>query len=246
MLIKAAVYARTELVTIFRDKKAFLLIISFPIVFALLYGLVLGAFGKNESVNAFVYALPSTLTTMAVFTCINGAAGSIARNREGKLFARLMFMDINTMVILFGKIYYFLIITLAQTFLLLMTAVIFFHMDIFLVLPVILITLLFAFFSLVIGVCIANLTDSEDGAEHATVLISFVMLVLGAWFPVSSMPDLAVKIARFNPVYYFVDSLNYIVTGSSIDSIFINIVVLLILSAVMFILSVISFKKGEL
>ncbi|MGB9878934.1 MAG: ABC transporter permease, partial [Candidatus Pelagibacter ubique] len=236
---------KTEILTILRDKKALILICSFPIVFALLYGLVLGAFGSTNK-KIYLNSLSSTLTTMIVFTCINGSAGSIARSRENKLFSRLCFTNINYMVIMLGKIIYFLLITLIQTILLDIISIIFFDMTLLMAIQVIGMAVLFAFFSLSLGILIANITDTEDGAEHATVLISFVFLILGAWYPISSMSGIVKKIVKVNPVYYFVDSINNIVGSNNDLAIYINIIILVGISAVMFTLSNLTFKRGNI
>ena len=180
---KSLTYTRIELLVILRDRKASILILLFPIVFAIIYGLVLGAF-VDPSSNSFIFAIPSTLATMVTFTCVNGGAGSMARNRENKQFARLLLSNIRPSNIVVGKGIYFLIITCVQTTLLLGTVSIFFEFSVSKLPIIILITGVFSIFAVSIGTCAANFSDTEDGAEHFTVLISFVMLVLGSWFPI--------------------------------------------------------------
>lgn len=242
---KSIAYAKTEVLTIWRDKKALVLIISFPIFFALLYGLVLGAFSEGKS-NNFLAAIPSTLATMTAFTCVNGSAGSVARTRENKLFARLLLTNIKSMYLILGKVFYFLLITCMQTLLLLLTGSIFFGLALEDIGWILFGTLMFAFFCLTLGIVLANLTDSEDGAEHSTVLISFMMLVLGAWFPVENMPDVAQKIAHANPVFYFLKIINTILQNGNVVDVIIPIIVIVVLCMVAFLMAIITFKKGNI
>lgn len=242
---KSIAFAKTEILTIWRDKKALVLIISFPIFFALLYGLVLGAFVEGES-NNFLAAIPSTLATMTAFTCVNGSAGSVARTRENKIFARLLLCNIQNAHLILGKIFYFLLVTCVQTLLLLLTGNIFFGLNMGDIVWILISTLTFAFFCLALGTILANLTDSEDGAEHSTVLISFMMLVLGAWFPVENMPDIAQKIAHINPVFYFMEIINTILENGNMADVIVPVIVIVVLCLLAFFIAITTFKKGDI
>jgi ABC-2 type transport system permease protein len=99
-------------------------------------------------------------------------------------------------------------------------------------------------FFVCVGVVIASLLQQEEAYRTVQGMIIFPLMFLsGIFFPVDKLPTWLGWIAYANPVTYAVDLFRYSLTGKNIIPVWIDVILLLVLSVSFFGLSVWLFDR---
>jgi len=97
-----------------------------------------------------------------------------------------------------------------------------------------------------LGMLVGTVSKSVESAAVVGNLITFPMMFLsGTFFPVSQMPAYLQNIAHVLPLFYVIDGLNQVMVYNNVGPMLVDVVVLLVASAIVFALAVSLFKWRE-
>lgn len=97
-----------------------------------------------------------------------------------------------------------------------------------------------------LGMLVGTISRSVESAAVVGNLITFPMMFLsGTFFPVSQMPMYLQNVAHVLPLYYVIDGLNQAMIYSNFGQGLFDVEVMVVLSAVVFVLAVVFFKWRE-
>src|SRR5713101_535907 len=97
-----------------------------------------------------------------------------------------------------------------------------------------------------LGMLVGTISKSVESAAVVGNLITFPMMFLsGTFFPVSQMPAYLQNVAHVLPLFYVIDGLNQIMVYNNVGPMLIDALVLLVASAIVFVLAVSLFKWRE-
>ncbi|MEW6606396.1 MAG: ABC transporter permease [bacterium] len=218
-----------------RRRTNIFLLCSFPIVFATLYGWSLNAFSESQTdTNAYLDGLPSTIITMLMFTCFNGAGVAIAKERKSGLLTRLLLSPTHPVVIMYTKILFFMIIILIQTTLLFIVSRIFWGLttNIATLFCILVVTVLISVIMTGFGVFFANLIRTPEATEYGGVIIIFSLLLIGGcWVPIYMLPEFVQSVAKGLPIFYAINILKQLIlSAQGLGGIIFNVIILMIIS----------------
>lgn len=113
----------------------------------------------------------------------------------------------------------------------------------FLMIPFILIGV---FLFTCLGVLSGSIAKTEEGASVIGNIITFPMMFLaGTFFPVSIMPGWLQTVAHVLPLYYIIDGLNAVMIYTNMHAAFVDIIVSIVVSAVIFVITYALFNWKE-
>ena len=97
-----------------------------------------------------------------------------------------------------------------------------------------------------LGMLVGTVSKSVESAAVVGNLITFPMMFLsGTFFPVSQMPAYLQNVAHVLPLFYVIDGLNQVMVYNNVGPMLVDVVVLLVASAIVFALAVSLFKWRE-
>ncbi len=97
-----------------------------------------------------------------------------------------------------------------------------------------------------LGMLVGTVSKSVESAAVVGNLITFPMMFLsGTFFPVSQMPAYLQNIAHVLPLFYVIDGLNQVMVYNNLGPMLVDVLVLLVASAIVFVLAVSLFKWRE-
>lgn len=101
-------------------------------------------------------------------------------------------------------------------------------------------------FFVALGMLVGTVTKSQESAGVIGNIITFPMMFLsGTFFPVSSMPTYLQNIAHALPLFYVVDGLSDVMIYQNFGKALIDILILTVISAIVFVAAVRTFKWRE-
>ncbi len=97
-----------------------------------------------------------------------------------------------------------------------------------------------------LGMLVGTVSKSVESAAVVGNLITFPMMFLsGTFFPVSQMPAYLQNVAHVLPLFYVIDGLNQVMVYHNLGPMLTDVLVLLVASAIVFVLAVSLFKWRE-
>ena len=97
-----------------------------------------------------------------------------------------------------------------------------------------------------LGMLVGTVSKSVESAAVVGNLITFPMMFLsGTFFPVSQMPAYLQNVAHVLPLFYVIDGLNQVMVYNNLGPMLTDTLVLLVASAIVFVLAVSLFKWRE-
>jgi ABC-2 type transport system permease protein len=97
-----------------------------------------------------------------------------------------------------------------------------------------------------LGMLVGTVSKSVESAAVVGNLITFPMMFLsGTFFPVSQMPAYLQSIAHVLPLFYVIDGLNQVMVYNNLGPMLVDVLVMLVASAIVFILAVSLFRWRE-
>ena len=97
-----------------------------------------------------------------------------------------------------------------------------------------------------LGMLVGTVSKSVESAAVVGNLITFPMMFLsGTFFPVSQMPAYLQNVAHVLPLFYVIDGLNQVMVYGNVGPMIVDVLVLLVSSAIVFALAVSLFKWRE-
>jgi ABC-2 type transport system permease protein len=166
--------------------------------------------------------------------------------KKTKLFKQLSLTPLTKGEWLISKIMWYILLSLISFVLMTVVGVYVFGGQVVLTLWVIPFLLLGPLFFVALGMLVGSISKSVESASVIGNIITFPMMFLsGTFFPLSIMPTYLQTLAHVFPLYYLIDGLNAVMVYSNYSSAVIDVVVLLVLSAIIFVAAIRVFKWRE-
>jgi ABC-2 type transport system permease protein len=190
----------------------------------------------TESSNAFAQSSPGM---MAQFTIagLMGASAILVLERKSKAMRRLLTTAISRVEILLGHYLAMFVMIFVQLLILILFGQLLLKLDYFdRPIATLLLAVATALFAASLGLLIGSIAKTEEQALVFAMIPMFVLSGLGgAWVPLEITPEAFQQIARFTPLAFVMDGFqDIIIRGLDLQSISINLAVLLLYAIVLF------------
>jgi ABC-2 type transport system permease protein len=201
---------------------------------------------KSNSYKYIDFLIPGligfSVLTSPMFSLVNISS----EYKKTKLFKQLSLTPLTKTEWLTSKIIWYVVLGMISFLLMTQVGAALFgaHLDYaWMIIPFLVIGPLF-FVSL--GMLVGTISRSVESAAVVGNLITFPMMFLsGTFFPVSQMPMYLQNIAHGLPLFYMIDGLNQVMIYNNFGQALFDVEVLLVLSAIVFVLAVVFFKWRE-
>jgi ABC-2 type transport system permease protein len=204
--------ARRILTELFRRRRSLISWLIFPALILMLNGLITAERADTTVSTAFEVAAPPTLVGAALFfSCLGGGVATVVSEREQQTLKRLFLSPLS-------GVSYFLGIFLAHSAIGVGQTLVIFAIAIFAgatfpgaawplaVLIIWLSILAYVGLGFMLGTQFARRT--EDVSALIAAFGVPLMVLGGAFLPISLFPDSLLDIARFNPIYHMTEALS--------------------------------------
>ncbi|HEX4920995.1 MAG TPA: ABC transporter permease [Candidatus Bathyarchaeia archaeon] len=201
---------------------------------------------KSQSYKYIDFLIPGlvgfSVLTSPMFSLVNISS----EYKKTKLFKQLSLTPLTKTEWLTSKIIWYVVLGVFSFFLMTQVGAALFgaHLEYsFAVIPFLILGPLF-FVSL--GMLVGMISKSVESAAVVGNLITFPMMFLsGTFFPVSLMPAYLQNIAHVLPLFYLIDGLNQVMIYTNLAQALFDVELILVISAVVFVLAVVFFKWRE-
>jgi len=205
ILVQVIAIAQRILLELWRQKRSLILWVMFPISLLVLNGLVLAEGAKISTSEAFKLAAPSTVVGAALFfSCLGGTVSTIVAERESKTLKRLLLSPLHGTAYFLGIYLAYVCIGVGQT--LLVYAIASFWQVQFAGALWLGAVIVLASIGSYVGIGFLLGTKLARRTEDVNSLVAGIgvpLLILGgAFFPTSYLPDDLLLLAQLNPVYH--------------------------------------------
>ncbi len=200
-------------------------------------------YGEIEYID---FLLPGILAMTMFMSSMLGLGNSIAGERERGELARLFMTPTSISSVITGKIISQVVREMIQALILILSAMIIFNAVIngsmaLLLLVMLVSVLCFVGFGMMIS---ATSKTQEDYIQIVMPIAMPMMFICGVFFPKETMPWLLQKISYFLPLTYADDAFRAVMLqGAGIGSIAWDLLVLLLFTAVFFVVGVVRFNR---
>lgn len=200
-------------------------------------------YGEIEYID---FLLPGVLAMTMFMSSMLGLGNSIAGERERGELARLFMTPTSVSSVLSGKIVSQVVKEMIRAIILILAAMLIFNAvingNILLLILVMLISVLcFVGFGMMIS---ATSKTQEDYIQIVMPIAMPMMFICGVFFPKETMPWLLQKISYLLPLTYAEDAFRAVMLkGAGIESIAIDLIILLAFTALFFIVGVVRFNR---
>ena len=201
---------------------------------------------KSQSYKYIDFLIPGlvgfSVLTSPMFSLVNISS----EYKKTKLFKQLSLTPLTKTEWLTSKIIWYVVLGMISFLLMTQVGAALFgaHLDYALmIIPFLVIGPLF-FVSL--GMLVGTISRSVESAAVVGNLITFPMMFLsGTFFPVSQMPMYLQNVAHALPLFYMIDGLNQVMIYNNFGQALFDVEVMVVLSAIVFVLAVVFFKWRE-
>ena len=191
------------------------------------------------------YMVPGTLGLVLIWSGLNHASMTIATERTKGTFQRMVIAPVSPMVVLLGKLISALALVYMSAFIMLLSGVLLFQVNLYWNIPVILLAIFLGALSAIgIGLIISSLTKNEEAANSISVIISVpLQFFIGAFFPLSIMPAAAQAFGETLPFTKLVNAMQKIMTRNlAFDAVIPEILYLAVSGLILFLLGTIAYR----
>jgi ABC-2 type transport system permease protein len=168
------------------------------------------------------YMVPGTLGLVLLWSGLNHASMTIATERTKGTFQRMIIAPVSPTVVLIGKFISNLALVYMSGFIMLLSGILLFQVNLYWNIPVIILAMFLGSLSAIgIGLIISSVAKNEEAANSIAVIISVpLQFFIGAFFPLEMMPEAAQVFGRALPFTKMVDAMTDIMTRNlGIDAI---------------------------
>jgi ABC-2 type transport system permease protein len=160
------------------------------------------------------YMVPGTLGLVLIWSGLNHASRTIATERTKGTFQRMVIAPVSPAVVLLGKLISALAIVYMSAFIMLLSGVILFQVNLYWNIPVMLLAIFLGALSAIgIGLLISSFAKNEEAADSISVIISVpLQFFIGAFFPLSIMPPAAQAFGEALPFTKLVNAMQDVMT----------------------------------
>jgi ABC-2 type transport system permease protein len=183
-----------------------------------------------------------SILTSPMFSLVNISS----EYKKNKLFKQLSLTPLTKMEWLISKVMFYILLTIAGFLLMVGVGVFAFGAHVTLSAWLIPFLILGPMLFAALGMLVGTVTKNPETAGVIGNIVTFPMMFLaGTFFPISSMPEYLQMFAHVLPLFYVTEGLNNVMVYNNIPAALIDIAVLGIITAVIFVLAVKLFKWRE-
>lgn len=196
--------------------------------------------------NYFQFVAPGIIAMVVMTAVLTGLAASISREKEQGTLDGILVAPISRISIILGKTLSQSIRGLIQGIIILLLAIIFFHVKIAGSFFLVILILILGIFSFVgFGILVSALATEQETATQLLFMFQLPMLFLsGVFFPIEQMPKSMQYISKMIPLTYAIRALRkVIVLGGNIQSLLFEILILFLFGFFALLIAVPTFKK---
>lgn len=203
--------ARRILTELFRRKRSLISWMMFPALILMLNGLITAERADTTVSTAFEVAAPPTLVGAALFfSCLGGGVATVVSEREQQTLKRLFLSPLSGVSYFLGIFLAHSVIGMGQTLVIFAIATLAGASFPDAAWPLAAIIILLSILAYV-GLGFMLGTQFARRTEDVSALIAAfgvpLMVLGGAFLPISLFPDSLLEIAKFNPIYHMTEAL---------------------------------------
>ncbi|MCW4023257.1 MAG: ABC transporter permease [Candidatus Bathyarchaeota archaeon] len=191
------------------------------------------------------YMIPGTLGLVLLWSGLNHASMTIATERTKGTFQRMIIAPVSPTVVLIGKFLSNLALVYMSGFIMLVSGILLFQVNLYWNIPVIILAMFLGSLSAIgIGLIISSVAKNEEAANSIAVIISVpLQFFIGAFFPLEMMPQAAQAFGRALPFTKMVDAMTDIMTRNlGIEAILPELLYLTVSGIVLIALGTIAYR----
>ena len=191
------------------------------------------------------YMVPGTLGLVLIWSGLNHASMTIATERTKGTFQRMVVAPVSPTVVLLGKLISALAIVYMSAFIMLLSGVLLFQVNLYWDIPVIVLAIFLGALSAIgIGLIISSLAKNEEAANSISVIISVpLQFFIGAFFPLSIMPEAAQAFGNALPFTKLVSAMQDVMTRNlPFDAVVPEIAYLAVSGLILFLVGTIAYR----
>ncbi len=191
------------------EMKAYIEVLSDPITV-----LTSNAEVTENELQWIDYMVPGTLGLVLLWSGLNHASMTIATERTRGTFQRMIIAPVSPTIVLLGKFISNLALVYMSAFIMLVSGVLLFQVNLYWNIPVIILAIFLGSLSAIgIGLIISSVAKNEEAANSIAVIISVpLQFFIGAFFPLDMMPEAAQAFGNALPFTKLVDAMKDIMT----------------------------------
>lgn len=217
-----------------------------PFFFLLFFGFGFSTIRLEAGLNYIDFLTPGIITMSIVFSSIFSGV-SVIWDKQFGFLKEVLVAPVSRLTIVIGQTLGGSTIALIQGLIVLGISILLgVQVSIFGLLPAFLFMILIAFFSVNIGLIIASRLEDFEGFQLIMNLFIMPLIFLsGAFFPIENVPNWMKIIMLINPLTYAVDGLRGWLIGTSSLTIYLDFIVLIILSTSLMLIGAYAFSRTE-
>jgi ABC-2 type transport system permease protein len=201
---------------------------------------------KSQSYKYIDFLIPGMIGFAILVSPMFALTNISAQYKRDKIFKQLSLTPLTKTDWLLAKIGFYIIMTLISFVLMTAVGIFAFGAQITFTPWIIPFLLIGPFLFVSLGMLVGTVSTSVESAAVVGNLITFPMMFLsGTFFPVSTMPAYLQNIAHVLPLFYVIDGLNNVMIYGNIGAALDDVAILVVISAVIFVLAVRFFKWRE-
>lgn len=183
-----------------------------------------------------------SILTSPMFSLVNISS----EYKKNKLFKQLSLTPLTKMEWLISKVMFYIALTVAGFLLMVSVGIFAFGAHVTLSAWLIPFLVLGPMLFAALGMLVGTVTKNPETAGVIGNIVTFPMMFLaGTFFPISSMPEYLQTFAHILPLFYVTEGLNNVMVYDNIPAALVDIAVLAVITAVIFVLAVKLFKWRE-
>ena len=196
---------KKDLKLFLRNKQDMMISFLLPIIFITLFSFIFGNMGNSEEndIGGLVHVVAGTSVMMLLFS-VAGIGGSLIDEKQEGMLKKLLCSPMPPKHILYGKIVFANIISIAQLSIMFIYAWLVFGLDIMHHLPsLILMIIVIAYACASFGVLLASFAKTRQQVQGFSTIIVLVMSAIGgSMIPLFVMPEIMQNIAVVSVNYW--------------------------------------------
>jgi len=202
-------YQNIAIEQVMPDMKSYVEVLADPIIVS-----VSEAEVTEAELQWIDYMVPGTLGLVLIWSGLNHSSMTIATERTKGTFQRMVIAPVSPTVVLLGKLISAVTIVYMSAFIMLLSGVLLFQVNLHWNIPVMLLAIFLGALSAIgIGLIISSLAKNEEAANSIAVIISVpLQFFIGAFFPLSIMPEAAQAFGNALPFTKLVNAMQDVMT----------------------------------
>ncbi|PVX25710.1 MAG: hypothetical protein CW691_03675 [Candidatus Bathyarchaeum sp.] len=224
------------------DMQAYIQVLADPITVS-----ISNAEVTEDELKWIDYMVPGTLGLVLLWSGLNHASMTIATERTKGTFQRMVIAPISPSIVLLGKFISNLALVYMSGFIMLVSGVLLFQVNLYWNIPVIILAIFLGSLSAIgIGLIISSVAKNEEAANSIAVIISVpLQFFIGAFFPLDIMPEAAQAFGEALPFTKLVNAMKDIMTRNlPLDAVIPEIVYLTVSGLILFSIGTIAYRMA--